>query len=116
MTMTDLPLPTTNNKLTRGLLPMTRTEAERWITSYNAWVDLWNEHERSPDLPLDPRWDEASVLGGAIPTSVLAFSLGNRWGLIRMSGFHAWRSGSRGHADITKIVWAGWRERGEEKG
>jgi hypothetical protein len=110
MTMTDLPLPTTNSKLTRGLSTMTRAEAEHWIASYNAWVGLWNEHERSRDLPLGPEWAEASFLGGAIPKSVLAFSLGDRWGLIRMSSFRAWKNGYRGRADVTKIAWAGWRD------
>jgi hypothetical protein len=41
---------------------MTMADAERWIASYNSWVEIWNRHERSRDLPLSPEWLEADYL------------------------------------------------------
>jgi hypothetical protein len=101
--------------------PMTVADAKHWIASYNAWVEVWNRHERDRDLPLSPEWSDAYLLGGAIPASVLAFKprtgqshehlLLNGWGFIRLRKwrpFHRGWSYCRTQADPANIVWACW--------
>ena len=49
-----LPLPPkyvtgANNPLIR---PMSEKAARAWLASYDAWVALWNRHERDQALPL----------------------------------------------------------------
>jgi hypothetical protein len=67
--------------------PMTVADARRWIASYNAWVEVWNKHELSHDLPLSPEWAEAASVGhfGPLPRSCLMFHPrgGTQSGVIR---------------------------------
>lgn len=99
--------------------PMSLGEAGRWIDSYNRWVEVWNKHEASKDLPLNPEWPEAAKVAniGYIPTSVLAFipktgaGLSGPHGFIRIKGWKWLSNGFRNHADASQIVWAGWRLR-----
>ena len=102
--------------------PMGLDDARHWIDSYNRWVEVWNKHETSKNLPLNPEWPEADKVAniGYIPTSVLAFipksgaGLSGPLGFIRIMGWKWYYRGSsllRNHADASKIVWAGWRLR-----
>ncbi|MDE2067151.1 MAG: hypothetical protein KGK01_00085 [Bradyrhizobium sp.] len=91
-----------------------------WIDSYNRWVEVWNRHETSKDLPLNPEWPEADKVAniGYIPTSVLAFipkgapRLSGPLGFIRIKGWKSYYDGwslCRNQADASNIIWAGWR-------
>jgi hypothetical protein len=96
--------------------PMTMADAKRWIDTYDAWVEVWNRHERSRDLPPAPEWPEAHVGAsgiGGIPASVLVFRprAGDRVGLIRLRKWRPYRRGwsyCRNEADAANIIWAGW--------
>jgi hypothetical protein len=113
MTETHLPLPPKSQwGHGRSYVPMTRAEAEYWIASHNAWVEVWNRHERSHDLPLSPDWPEATTIG-PIPKSVLAFTPRgqSRTGYIRMRSYQCWEEGwsyCRRPANAANIIWAGW--------
>jgi hypothetical protein len=97
--------------------PMSLDDAKRWIDSYNRWVEVWNKHETSKDLPLSPEWPEADKVAsgmGAIPASVLAFHPKNgiTIGLIRLRKWRSYHNGwslCRNQADATNIIWAGWQ-------
>jgi hypothetical protein len=95
---------------------MSRSDAEYWLASYNAWAELWNRHERDRSLPLSPDWAEAEnigVIGCSLPRSALVFRVRatQRMGAIRVRGwspfFPSW-SFCRNAADPACIVWAGW--------
>jgi hypothetical protein len=115
MRMFDLPMPPRNRY--RLSKPMLVTEARYWIASYNAWVAIWNRHERDTNLELAPPWAEAwfvsfvfcggrSVLGFKVRTS-------GHLGLIRLRGWSAFERGSsmcRQPAAIDQVAWAGWNK------
>ena len=80
--------------------PMTMEDVEFWIDSYNRWVELWNKHETSKDLPLSPEWPEAYNVAsgiGDIPKSALAFvpgrKIGGKMGIIRLGKWQAFHRG-----------------------
>jgi hypothetical protein len=102
---------------------MSLDEVELWIDRYNRWVELWNKHETSKDLPLNPGWPEADKVAsgiGSIPKSVFAFvpksgvRLSGPLGVIRIKGWESYHKGwsmCRNPVDPGKIIWAGWRLR-----
>jgi hypothetical protein len=95
--------------------PMSLAEATYWIDSYNAWVEVWNRHETSRDLPLNPEWPKASSVAIFNCNSVLAFVPRNerRTGFIRLAKWQPYHKGflncCRNRADPANIIWAAWR-------
>lgn len=98
-------------------IPMTWAEAERWIASYNTWVEVWNRHETYRTLPIGPEWAEGRTVAnlGVYPQSCLAFidRATDRRCLMRFRKFRPYHPGwstLRNPADIDNLVWAGWQE------
>jgi hypothetical protein len=96
--------------------PMSLSDAEYWVASYDKWVDLWNKHERSRDLPLSPDWPEADTTAAAMfGRGVLMFSprtcvWPGEKAVIKadFSIYHKGWSFCRNHLPIERIKWAGW--------
>jgi hypothetical protein len=115
----DLPLPSKyfSAKLHPGpaFTPMSRREAEFWLASYNAWIAVWNRHERSKNLPLSPPWPEA-VIGDSPSRGVVVFmphDCRGKVGHVMLPGYWNFEKGwsfCRVPADPSKIRWAGWRD------
>lgn len=98
--------------------PMTVREADYWIGSYNAWVALWNKHERSTDLPLSPEWDEAVY---CYKPYVLTFEIRKTGRVAFFKPIRQWSPWGEGWSfcrePIVKdqIVWAAWQPRQRER-
>ena len=97
-------------------VPMTEDEAIYWVNSYNAWVEVWNRHERDRNLPLNPEWPEAASIVIFSPRDAISFT--DRWtgltAIMRIKGFETYHKGFMNclrHTidDTSKIVWAGWQ-------
>lgn len=95
--------------------PMTLAEAEGWIESHARWVEKWNRHERSRDLPLSPEWIEAEsvALFAPWPQSCIGFRVAGtgRLGIMRFRGFRVFHDGwsfCRNAGSLDRLVWAGW--------
>jgi hypothetical protein len=100
--------------------PMSLDDVTLWIDRYNRWVEVWNRHETSKNLPLNPEWPEADKIAniGYVPRSVLAFApkgvtrLSGPLGFIRLKKWQPYHKGwslCRNPADGSNIIWAGWR-------
>lgn len=108
------PLPPPRNK--RRFEPMLMADVEHWVSSYNAWVDVWNKRERSRDLELSPAWPDAMFIGGDVPRSALLFEVRatGRQAMMRFRGYWHFEGGwsfCRCPASVGNLIWAGWMVR-----
>jgi hypothetical protein len=95
---------------------MSRSEATRWIDSYNAWVEWWNTCERSKDLPLSPEWSEATFIWMVGRRHTMAFRphKSERTAIIQFRRWQPFARGmscSRNPARLDDIRWAAWEAR-----
>jgi hypothetical protein len=99
----------------RRVVPMAVAEADRWLGIYNAWVERWNTHEKSLDLPLNPKWNDAKLLwrshvrqllfeiNEAEPRRLAVFKPVRTWDPFEEGWSFCRRSISK-----DQIVWAAW--------
>ena len=93
---------------------MARADIERVLGAFNRWVEMWNRHEASRDLPLSPKSDEGTYCWVMTSKSVLYwrdFITGTDC-VMRVKGWQNFTKQpspfQKQTADPADVIWAAW--------
>lgn len=105
------PAPPANTRSKRKLEPITWLELAPLLASYNAFVRLWNVHERDDELMLSPTWWDGSTPGHIHPNRlVICRNDGSRVEVqldLTWSPYFPGLSGLKNEVPFDRIEWAG---------
>ena len=79
--LTLLPLPPRTLKgfgKRQTLRPVSVEVMTLWVSSHNDWVALWNTHEASRELPLNPAWKSGTASTPWVRGGLTIHPQGNR--------------------------------------